>query len=214
MTADLDPELVKKQSEQIVLAAGGKICEWLPHIEQKDLRPASEIIARALVLNAMLNIYFEAPTSIILNWITANDLTDHLTQREKEILSKRNDELTEQELINLFWYIESLWALMWVGNLIEQMPFDRPVEDFMASLAPNLQKNEDRSRFSKMMRMREVDEIFRMLDLYFRLHWYASDGQLNGYSTEPVELSIVMERRKALEWVLSNQGWDEVDLST
>jgi hypothetical protein len=54
-----------------------------------------------------------------------------------------------------------------------------------------------------------------MLDLYFRLHWWTRDGQLNGYETGDVRLDIIMERRKALEWVLDDScDWDNVELST
>ena len=215
MKPSVDPQAVKKESEQIILRAGGQICDWLPFIERKNIRPADEIIGRALILNAMLNIHFKAPVHVIEDWITRNKLTQYLTEREKVLLTKDHDELTEQETTDLYWYIEALWALMWVGSLIKDMPFDRSVEDFMASLAPNLQANDDGSKFSQKMRIRTYDEIFKMLDLYFRLHWYARNGQLNGYSTDPVSLDIVMERRKSLEWVLSpDDGWDDVVLNT
>jgi hypothetical protein len=211
----LNPQAVKKESEEIILRAGGQICDWLPHIERKKLRSRDEIVARALVLNAMLQIHFGAPTEVIEDWIERNDLTNSLSPREADILSTDNDELSEQELTDLFWYIEALWALMWVGSLIDEMPFDRPVENFMASLAPNLQINEDGSKFSKKMKIRPYDDIFRMLDLYFRLHWYARNGELTGNSTEPVSHDIIMERRKALEWVLApDEEWDDIALNT
>lgn len=211
---NLDPQQVKIESEQIILRAGGQVCEWLPSIERKCIRPSVEIIGRALVLNALLNIYFNAPISVVRGWLEKNQLSHHLTQREKDLLSKKNEQLHEQELQEIFWNIESLWAFMWVGSRIEEMPFDSPVENYMASLAPNLQKNEDSSMFSKEMRVRAVEEIFRMLDLYYRLHWYALDGQLNGYATDPIKLNIVANRRKALEWALSDQSWDHIELNT
>lgn len=215
MKSSVDPLTVKKESEQIILCAGGQICDWLPLIERKNIRPAEEIVGRALILNAMLNIHFKAPVHVIEDWITRTNLTQHLTERERELLTKDNEELTENEIVDLYWYIEALWALMWVGSLIKDMPFDRPVEDSMALLAPNLQANDDGSKFSKKMRIKTYDEIFKMLDLYFRLHWYARNGQLSGYSTDPVSLDVVMERRKSLEWVLSpGDGWDDVVLDT
>lgn len=55
-----------------------------------------------------------------------------------------------------------------------------------------------------------------MLDLYFRAHWYARDGQLNGYPTAPFDLDIIMERRKTLEWLVdrSIEDWDDTPQDT
>lgn len=81
-------------------------------------------------------------------------------------------------------------------------------------LVPNLQRNEDGSKFSRF-KLRSHESVFRMLDLYFRFHWYARNGMLNGTPTPPVEHSVIIERRTALEWVLDRRNaWDEVSLNT
>ncbi|MFL5537927.1 MAG: DUF4272 domain-containing protein [Longimicrobiaceae bacterium] len=65
------------------------------------------------------------------------------------------------------------------------------------------------------MSARPHSELLAMLDLYYRLHWYAEDGRLNGYPTPDVSLDVVTEWRRALKWVLDPEtGWDDVDLST
>jgi hypothetical protein len=55
------------------------------------------LIDRALILNALVNIYFKAPIYIIKEWIERHNLTLSLSSSEKELLDKENDELTEQE---------------------------------------------------------------------------------------------------------------------
>ncbi len=58
-------------------------------------------------------------------------------------------------------------------------------------------------------------ELFMMLDLYYRLHWWMRDSELTGRDTGDVRLDIVMERRKALEWVMDLFcDWDSVEMST
>lgn len=211
----IGPLEVKKRSEKIILDVGGRICDWLPMPEQSEPRSLGQLIGRALVMNAMLNICFLAPVPVIRTWIERNGLENHLSNSERVLLTKSNDQLARQELINLYWHIEALWALMWAGNLIEHLDFTRPVEDYMASLAPNLQVNKNGDMFSKRMRLRPYNELYNMLDLHYRLHWYARDGQLNGYSTGAVSLDIIMERRKALEWFMdASSDWDHIDLST
>jgi hypothetical protein len=215
MMTTVDPIAVKTESEAAVRAAGGKICDWLPHLERASLRPHNEIVGRALVMNALLNIHFKAPIPIVAKWIEKHRLSSHLSNGERELLRRTNDDLSEQQVTDLFWYIEALWALMWVGGLIDDLPFQTPVEDRMASMCPSLERDEGPEKFAARMRVRSPDEVFRMLDLYYRVHWWARDGQLNGYSTEPASLDVVMERRKALEWALDPKcDWDDVPLNT
>lgn len=205
----------KARSEQRIARAGGRICEWLPILERGQMRSQEEVIARALIMNALLNIHFKAPIPIIKNWIEAQGLTLHLSEAEKILLEKRNEDLTPQEEIDLYWYIESLWALMWAGSLIADLPFNQPVPDTMASLCPDLQRNEDGAKFTRQMFLRSPSEVFEMLDLYYRVHWYAEDGRINGYSTGDIDLDIVMERRKALEWIMDTcSDWDDMSLNT
>ena len=78
---------IKKESENIILEKGGKICDWLPWIEtDKIIRSNEELINRALILNALLNIYFKAPIHIIKDWIEKHNLTSSLSNSEKELL--------------------------------------------------------------------------------------------------------------------------------
>src|SRR5688572_1751341 len=102
----IDPETVKRDSEAIIRRAGGDICDWLPFLDREAKpRELDGVVRRALILNAMLQIYFKAPVAVIKEWITRNGLADDLSESEREILDKEDDELTEQERINLYWYI-------------------------------------------------------------------------------------------------------------
>ena len=211
----IDPKAVKNESEKIITAGGGQICDWLPQLDITEMRDREAIVGRALAMLGLMHIYFRAPTNIINDWISRVGATKHLSTWEQTVLARSYDELTEQELTKLYWYIECVWTLMWIGSLIDELPYDSPVYDWMAQLTPNIQQNEDGSKFSAAMRIRSFDECFRMLDIYYRIHWYTQNGQLNGYDTSPVSFDIVMERRKALEWVLDKElDWDDVPLDT
>lgn len=214
--ATLDPIAVKQDSERIILSAGGQICDWLPHlaVDSRAARPLEEVVARALAMNALINIAFKAPVKVIADWIARHGVEAALSDSERAILTKTQEELTPQELINLRWYLESLWALMWVGGLADDLPIDRCVPDDMVTMVPNLKKNEDGSKFGRFQ-LRSYDQMFRKLDLYFRLHWYARNGALTRTPTPPVDHGVVVERRKALEWVLDrDHDWDHVNLNT
>ncbi len=214
--ATIDPEAVKRESETIIRRAGGEICDWLPVLDSKaQPRDIGAVVRRALILNAMLQVYFKAPIAIVKDWLTRNGLTDDLSESERLILEKDDDDLTEQQRINLYWNFEGLWTLVWVGQLIDDLPFDEGVGNTLASLCPVLQRNDDGSKLSKTMRLRTRDELFRILDLHYRLHWWTRNAQLTGQEAGDVRLDIIMERRKALEWVMDPTcGWDSVEMST
>lgn len=213
---NIDPLEVKRDSERIIQAAGGKTINWLPTVErQTAARTKAQLISRALVVNALINIHFGAPVAVIDQWLSEHGLKASLSAWERGILAKSDDELTEQDITNLYWYNEALWALMWAGALIDKLPVDCPVEDSMVAIVPNLEQGEGPQKFVDYMTLRDGETLYRMLDLYFRAHWYARDGALNGYSTGTFNLSIIHERRRALEWLLdSSSDWDHTNDST
>jgi hypothetical protein len=213
--ATIDPQEVKRRSESAVVNAGGRICDWLPYIDFTEARSLAEVVDRALVLNALLQLHFGAPPRIIAKWIEGQSLDSALSAKESALVQKPAEQLSEQERIDLYWYIEALWAFLWATGLIVDMPFDRGVEDFMASMCPNLQANEGAAKFRLGMKLRPYAELYAMRDLCYRFHWWTFDAHLRGEDTGPVRLDIVMERRKALEWILDRQlDWDDVPLDT
>src|SRR5262245_61391604 len=121
----IDADAVKRESETVIQGAGGQICDWLPVLD-RDVQPRelAAVVHRALILNAMLQIYFQAPVAVINDWIDRNGLADDLSASERGILEKDDTDLTEQERINLYWYIEALWTFAWAGQLIPDLPFD------------------------------------------------------------------------------------------
>jgi hypothetical protein len=214
--AAIDPITVKRDSEAIIRCAGGEICDWLPYLERAAKpRELEAVVGRALILNAMLQIYLKAPIAVIKAWITRNGLADNLSKSKSQILDKDDAELTEQDRINLYWYIEALWTLVWAGELIDELPFDEGVGNVLASLCPALKRNEDGSKLWMKMRLCSREELFRKLDLYYRLHWWTRNAQLTGQDSGAVRLDIIMERRKALEWLMNPScDWDSVEMST
>jgi hypothetical protein len=212
----IDHQVVKRDSEAIILRHGGQICDWLPCLDpRRRPRDVKAIARRALVLNAMLQISLEAPVEIVRKWIADNYLDSDLATSERILLQKNNGQLTRQEQINLYWNLEALWALAWAGGLVDNLPFNQRVGDNLASLCPNLRRNEDGSKLLDRMRLRPHDQLFRMLDLYYRLHWWTRNAELTGRSTGDVSHDIIMERRKALEWVMNaDEDWDHVEMGT
>ncbi|TGE26378.1 DUF4272 domain-containing protein [Hymenobacter metallicola] len=204
----------KTESEGKVLLLGGRVCDWLPILDTPATRSVAEVQGRMSVLNALINISFQAPVDIIRDWLTQHGLLVFLSPEEETLLQKDNSELTEQELINLRWSLESLWALMWATGMTDELQPTEWCGDNMASLLPNLEAGEDNAKLAQVQQLRSTEELYRMLDYYYRLHWYCVDERLHGREALVSE-SLVYERRKALEWVFSRaQDWDDVEMST
>lgn len=211
----IDTDEIKAASEKKIISQGGQICDWLPYIEPTSLRDPYQVTARALILNAMVNIHFGAPTRIISDWIAKHDLLDSLSAVEKRILETNESDLGEQDKINLYWYIEALWSFMWAMDLVSELDFTQPIPDNMASMCPNLQENEGPEKFSEVEELRAYDQIYKERDLAYRVMWWARQMSLTGESDPRFDLSRSMERRRALEWIMDAAlDWDDVPLDT
>lgn len=209
----INPQEIKKHSEQIIINAGGKILEWLPTIELPKPRVLDEIINRALVLNAMFQLHLNAPKYYITDWIEENSLQSELTSKESTILNSPN-KLTNVEHYDLYWSLESLWAIAWATNLINDLPFNQQVGAELAGLSPNLQINEDGYKYSSRMELRSPESIYTMLDLYYRVHWWINKATKENEPTGDIVLDVIRARRKALEWILNSEiEWDDINLS-
>lgn len=211
---DEHKQQIKLENDQIINEKGFRVNNWLPVLDTPKLRTVEEIKGRMSVMNAMINIAFEAPTYIIDEWIKAQKLTAFLSDSEKEILAKENEELTEEEINSLMWYLESLWALMWLTKMVDKLEAEKHVGDNMASLLPNLEDGDTNEKLDKIKDIRPEVEIYTTLDYYYRLHWYCVDERLNGREPKLNE-GQVYERRKALEWAFNRaNNWDDVEMGT
>ncbi|KPE51865.1 DUF4272 domain-containing protein [Chryseobacterium indologenes] len=204
----------RERNNQLIESRQYRFNSWLPILEDPNTRTIEEIKGRMGVMNALINISFEAPVTIIRKWIDQNGLTQHLSNWEHEILLKDNDELTEYEINSLRWYLEGLWALMWATGLISHLDETQWCSDEMASMLPNLEKNDDNEKITQLSTLKTDDEMYEMLDLYYRLHWYCVDERIKGQQAK-INEGLVYERRKALEWLINkNSDWDNIEMST
>ena len=211
----LDPQTVKARSMAEVARLGGKAIEWLPVIEETTPRTGEALADRALALNALVGYAYEAPAPMLREWIVANGLTQALSPEEAALLRKESEELTEQERIELTWSPEAIAALLWAGGLLDGLPLDGELSMEAFGSLPTVGRGESGQAFRRRVRLRPYAELYAMRDLYYRAHWFARDGSLNGHDTGVFVAGVVVERRRALEWLLDEtQAWDDVDLST
>lgn len=205
---------VKAVSEAIILSHGGEVHPGLPYLDRSGVRSQADLVGRALALNAIIDLNFDVDSSVVKNWVTQHRVACYLTEQEASLLERDKDAITEQEKNNLAWSLDALWALMWAGGLIDELDFSSPIPDEMYEMCPHVRDNDGPDKFADKMSLRSFGKLYRSLDLYYRLHWFAFQYGLRG-EYETFDCSRFIERRKALEWLLSpDLAWDDVSLNT
>ncbi len=211
----INPEKIKKQNTSFLRGMGIDVIEHLPYIELNEFHNDKDIARRCLILAALLQLNFEAPNEFIENWLKENKLIQYLTPNELHILATMHSDLTEQEQTDLYWTIEAIWTLAWVGGKHSNLTFNTSVEDTLSGMLPSFQNNESSAEFIKGFNSRPAKEIFIKLDQFYRVHWYARNNNLSENDDPIANIDLIMERRKALEWVCNrNEEWDEISLDT
>ncbi|MBC3542051.1 DUF4272 domain-containing protein [Rufibacter sediminis] len=211
----IKPEEIKLKNTKLLRSNGIDVIEHLPYLDHPDFRDAEQIAKRKMVQLAIFQLHLGAPNHIINKLIEANKLSDNLTSDELRYLQSEYQDLPEQDQIDIYWYVEAIWTFAWIGGLHNQLSLNTGVEDSLASMTPDIEKNESAEPYIKKFRLRSRLEIFEMLDKFYRAHWFARNNHLTGKESDKVDLDIIMERRKALEYTCYRAyEWDSISLDT
>jgi hypothetical protein len=208
-------EARKKRSIAVLKQRGVPFIEHLPMLEdesQVTLQTVEAIFRRARARTVYFMRGQFAMDGVAIGEFRDRmhelDAWDDLTPEERLVTDAA--ELTQQNIIDSSWALESVAALTWVMGLSPAMAWPTGLCDASEIIAC--------IRATKThagLKLRAVGEILDEADLHYRLHWACRDAMLRG-KAEPAGLSdsVIVERRKTLEWVLADEPWDDVDLST
>ena len=127
------------------------------------------------------------------------------------------EECDDRTAINLSWTIECCYSLAWVLGLVSTEEMEAPCEpDGPHNLFQFIKPFHKFEDFKASCKLRQPSEILDMVDLYYNYHWACVDHRINPI-TNCGELNeeVVMERRKALEWIISKEkDWSDISLDT
>lgn len=182
------------------------------------VRETAAVADRCHAIAAALALVHRAPVATVRAAIDEHGLERSLGARERELLrvleggAETDAGELQQVLVDISWREEALYALLWVLGLVEDLPPDRmcPKNPVYERLAPGLHPGNARGD----LRMRPLSEIAAMLDLYYCLHWHARKAQYHGdIWDDEIAPGVVLERRRALEWLFQDEQWEDVDLA-
>lgn len=194
--------------------------------DEYAFRSEREVASRSLALDCVNSTAFGLSKEKAALWLTRHDLTSFLTQEETRFL--QTPDVPRKELEAVFAgrpasaegnairvRIEALWALAWALGLVQAVSWDRYCADYLTSLFPDHRGDPDPADFYERAQLRSKEEILLQADIAVCLHWAVHEAGL-GRRAYPfsVRAYVIEQRRRALNWILSDAPWDEVPMDT
>ncbi len=189
----------------------------LPKLDNNKFKSSKDVAIRVNIMNVFIAIC-DNPKSIPFfnNLIKEQGLYDFLSESEKVILER--GKFLKQEEIDISWYQESLFVLCWCLDIIDKVESplkEVKLEQIFSSIPPEV----DLDKFIQTSKLIDGDRIKLELYFYYAIHWALKHPNewsfFNKLKYAKFDISIIKERRKALEWVFDeNIDWDEVTMDT
>lgn len=213
----------RRISNEYIKLLGITCYDNLPMIESSNevtLKDIDTICKRAIACLLSIQVVYDIrkgqgdqSKKAINNLLKKYGVEEYLNSKERKIF---DGTYSEQDLIDLDWEYETYWSLLWCLGIIKDISDASTVCD--CKLAINLViKSSSYEEFKSRCNMRSIDEILDMLDLYYRYNWATAEKRINPNNTSIASLnpSIVVERRRGLEWVISKvDDWYDISLDT
>ena len=210
----MDASEIRSQSQILIESLGYPFNSNLPILDHIKLsRTPDEIAGRILALNACVACSYGFPRNGALAWLEQEEIGQYLSNNEDEYLQGRG--VAKQATLQ--WHVEALWALTWASGYHGNLDFSTSCSNDLVSILPNLKINESSITFRQSCTPRSVEEIARMLDIAYCLHWAVRHLRLQGRHSDTntrIPDQIIIERRRGLEWLVGDEDWDSVPLDT
>jgi hypothetical protein len=171
----------------------------------------------------------------LLDHIRENKLDEHLTAKERSLIELDRAEASAQAGDAAGWRTENSLSLAWVlgGGLMPTIDGAMLDGEKIRSLVvtPSFGGKHEYAAWFDSLRMRPVEEVAAMEDLFYCCHNAARSAQVDlmkakwwrprSFKSVPKGFDpirnggVIHDRRHALTWALSSGvAWDETDLST
>lgn len=203
--------MMKEIRDQNLIEAhrlGYSINDALPLLEISGKEQALEdVIARLASLHAIIASSYGFPKEKANNWLIIEGYFSSLSERERKYIE--SESVPNQD--SLFqWQVEALWVLAWALGIHDNLDFSDSCQDDFVKMLPDLEVKSHISSFLGDMKLRPSWDLIRYADLAYCLHWAVRDCELNGRPPPgDIPTRVVVERRRALEWLIGEGEWDE-----
>ena len=185
--------------------------------DEVNLRSVEEICRRAVACFFAIQIAcdinkgnYEEGLNYFKPLIDKFGVADQLNSKESRIL---DGSYSMQDAIDMDWAYEALWSLFWCLGLVKDISDGSGVCD-CDKVIKTIMNCGSVSDLVKKSKLRKKEEILDMLDLFFRYNWAINDAKVNPASSiGNLNPSTVIERRRGLEWVVSDvEDWYDLSM--
>jgi len=217
-----DGQSRREKSNKKIKSMGIACFEQLPMIEESSqvrLKDIDDICKRAVaclistqVACDIANDNYEEAKIFFTEMLEKYEVSNYLNSKEKKLF---DGTYTQQDAIDIDWEYEAYWSLVWALGLIDDISDGGNICD--CRLAIDLVIESDSYKdFKNKCKLRNIEEILDMLDLYFRYHWACVEKRLRPETPiGNLNPSVVAERRRGLEWLISDEDdWFDISLDT
>jgi hypothetical protein len=205
----------RAKNNQSITEMGLPILKDLPVVEDEKtvrLRTPEEIAKRCLA-TTFCAIKGETKDQELVNSLIKDySASAYFSPEEQQFI--KNAKPSEQELVDFSWRYECVHVFLWAMGARESL--SAPNDVCPVSEDMDLIKKGDPGKFVAEAKRRSPQEILDMADLYYRLHWAATELRIKGKNSEKLNEEVVTERHRALNWLIGylNQEWDDVTTDT
>lgn len=207
----MDFQNIRKKSLSSAKNLGCEVYPDLPLLDDNlKLRPQEEIIGRSLALFAVIASSYGFDKSLAIRWLEQEDCIEYLSESERDFIENGEGDTSYFQS-----QVEALNTFAWVLGFVKSMPFDSLCDNTLIKRFPDIKNGKSSSGYKAQSAVRSIDKIISACDLSYCLHWAIVNSEMNAKDLPSDVCShVVIERRRALEWILSTDDWDEISLDT
>lgn len=205
----------RKRSIAIVQGMGLPWLEGLPVVEDEaSITPrTSEEVARRCLATVFCAIKGESnDRELVARLVESFGAKGFFSPAEQRFLADPSP--SKQDLSNFSWRYECAHVFLWALGYLPALNPPNRVADVASDV--KIVKDKGPQGFARDAKLRPLSEILDQNDLYYRLDWAAVDLRIKGKTSERANEEIIVERHRALNWLVRymNQAWDDVTTDT
>lgn len=202
----------------------GIVCfENLPTIEestQVKLKSIDDICKRAIACLISTQVAcdigkgsdYEESRSFFTDYLKKFGVEENLIAKERKLF---DGSYNMQDALDVSWTYEAYWSLLWALGLVKDIEYPYDICDCEKAIQ-TVVRCDSFDDFKSKCKMRDIEEVLDMVDLYFRYHWATTEHRL--HPEAPIgnlNSEVVAERRRGLEWLISEENdWNDISLDT
>lgn len=204
-------QVIRDRSIQKAMAMGYEVNASLPLLDEGiSIRAKNEIIDRCLTLFATVAGSYGFAKADAMDWLKQEKLDCGLSPSELLFLTDADNQQVYYQK-----QVEALNAFAWVLGYVHEMEFDQICANNLITLYPEIKNKDACSEFRTKSNLRSLEELVEKCDLAYCLHWAIKQAELsNRRLPNDIGAYVIIERRRVLEWVLSDHDWQDVSLDT